>query len=123
MVKIRLRRHGKKGQPTYRIIVAEVTSPRDGRFIETLGHYNPRTEPETVVFDQARALYWLSVGAQPTDSVRRFFEREQLFDMLPRVHAGESPEAVVGTAATVAETPVAEAEVERAEEVAVTADA
>ncbi|MCB0076319.1 MAG: 30S ribosomal protein S16 [Anaerolineales bacterium] len=123
MVKIRLRRHGKKGQPTYRIVVAEVTSPRDGRFIETLGHYNPRTEPETVVFDQARALYWLSVGAQPTDSVRRFFEREQLFDMLPRVHAGESPEAVVGTAATVAETPVAEAEVERAEEVAVTADA
>ncbi|HRX03825.1 MAG: 30S ribosomal protein S16 [Anaerolineae bacterium] len=71
MVSIRLRRVGAKKQPSYRIVVADKKSPRDGRFIENIGHFNPRTEPETVVLDNERALYWLSMGAQPSDAVRR----------------------------------------------------
>ncbi len=71
MVRIRLRRVGAKKQPSYRIVVADSDSPRDGRFIENIGFYNPRTEPETVELKADRALYWLSVGAQPSDAVRR----------------------------------------------------
>lgn len=71
MVKIRLRRVGAKKQPSYRIVVANSESPRDGKFIENIGFYNPRTEPETVELKKDRALYWLTVGAQPTDAVRR----------------------------------------------------
>lgn len=71
MVKIRLRRVGAKRQPSYRIVVAESTSPRDGRFIETIGHYNPLTNPPTIHVDEARALHWLRNGAQPTDAVAK----------------------------------------------------
>jgi small subunit ribosomal protein S16 len=70
MVKIRLRRTGAKKQPSYRVVVADARSPRDGRFIEIIGHYNPRTEPATVDIQEERALYWLSVGAQPTETVQ-----------------------------------------------------
>ena len=73
MVKIRLRRMGAKKQPTYRFVVSDARSPRDGRFIEILGHYNPRTEPKTVVVDQAKVKEWLAKGAQPSDPVRRLF--------------------------------------------------
>ncbi|HWT05001.1 MAG TPA: 30S ribosomal protein S16 [Xanthomonadales bacterium] len=73
MVKIRLRRMGAKKQPTYRFVVADSKSPRDGRFIEILGHYNPRTEPKTLVVDQDKAKQWLEKGAQPSDPVRRLF--------------------------------------------------
>jgi len=71
MVKIRLRRMGKKKQPSYRIVVADDRSPRDGRFIENLGFYNPRTEKATVVVKEDRLTDWLSKGAQPTDSLLR----------------------------------------------------
>lgn len=71
MVRIRLRRVGAKKQPSYRIVVADSESPRDGRFIENIGYFNPRTEPETVEIKADRALHWLSVGAQPSDAVRR----------------------------------------------------
>lgn len=71
MVKIRLRRMGKKKQPTYRIVVADDRSPRDGRFIENIGTYNPRTAPASVVIKEDRLTDWLSKGAQPTDSIRR----------------------------------------------------
>lgn len=71
MVRIRLRRVGAKKQPSYRIVVADSESPRDGRFIENIGFFNPRTEPETVELEKDRAIYWLSVGAQPSDAVRR----------------------------------------------------
>ena len=71
MVKIRLARRGAKKQPTYRVVVANSGAPRDGSFIEIIGHYNPRTDPPTVVIDEERALYWLGVGAQPTDAVAR----------------------------------------------------
>lgn len=80
MVRIRLRRMGAKKQPTYRIVVTEITSPRDGRFIENLGHFNPRTDPETLVVKQERAAYWLSVGAQPSEAVARLLRRSGLLD-------------------------------------------
>ena len=67
MVKLRLMRMGKKKQPTYRVVAADARSPRNGRFIEIIGHYNPRTEPSTVVIDNDKAVHWLSEGAQPTD--------------------------------------------------------
>lgn len=67
MVKIRLRRMGKRGQPTYRVVVTDSRSPRDGRFIEAIGRYNPRTEPSTVEIDAERARAWLQRGAQPTE--------------------------------------------------------
>ncbi|MEA2665340.1 MAG: small subunit ribosomal protein [Candidatus Eremiobacteraeota bacterium] len=73
MVKIRLRRMGAKKQPTYRFVVADAKSPRDGRFLEILGHYNPRTEPRTLVVDADKAKEWIAKGAQPSDPVRRLF--------------------------------------------------
>lgn len=74
MVKIRLKRMGAKKAPFYRVVVAESTSPRDGRFKEILGIYNPVTEPAEVKIDIERARYWLSVGAQPTDRVARLLK-------------------------------------------------
>ncbi len=69
MVRIRLRRMGKKKAPTYRIVVADARSPRDGKFIEIIGNYAPTRDPKTLNVDGDRARYWLSVGAQPSDSV------------------------------------------------------
>ena len=71
MVKIRLMRGGKKKQPAYRVVVADARAPRDGRFIEIIGHYQPRTEPSTVVIDNDRARAWLEKGAQPTEAVAK----------------------------------------------------
>ena len=73
-VKIRLARHGAKKRPYYRIIVADSRKPRDGRFIEEVGRYNPCVSPSMVTFDKERIDYWLSVGAQPTDTVARLLE-------------------------------------------------
>ena len=73
-VKIRLRRMGQKKAPFYRIIVADSRSPRDGRFIEEIGTYDPSTEPSTVKVDNELANKWLSNGAQPTDTVARLFK-------------------------------------------------
>jgi small subunit ribosomal protein S16 len=73
-VKLRLTRVGKTKQPQYRIVAADARSPRDGRFIEILGHYNPRTEPSTLSVDNDKAVKWLSQGAQPTDRVRKLLE-------------------------------------------------
>lgn len=72
-VKIRLRRMGAKKAPFYRVIVADSRSPRDGRFIEEIGYYNPITEPATIKIDEEKAKKWLSNGAQPTDVVKRLF--------------------------------------------------
>lgn len=71
MVTLRLRRMGKKKEPTYRLVATDSRSPRDGRFIEILGHYNPRTEPPTVEFKEEKVLDWLSKGAQPSNTVKR----------------------------------------------------
>ena len=83
MVKIRLRRMGAKKQPTYRFVVADSKSPRDGRFIEILGHYNPRSDPKTVVVDETRAKAWLEKGAQPSEPVRRLFAEKGLCERGP----------------------------------------
>ncbi len=74
MVKIRLKRVGKKKQPSYRVVVADSRFPRDGRIIESIGHYQPRQEPSEIVIDNDRALHWLKVGAQPTEQARKLLE-------------------------------------------------
>ena len=75
MVRIRLRRVGKRHQPSYRVVVADSESPRDGRFIENIGFYNPRNDPATIEIDAERARYWLSVGAQPSEPVARLLRK------------------------------------------------
>jgi small subunit ribosomal protein S16 len=73
-VRIRLTRVGATKQPTYRLVVADSRSARDGRAIDTIGHYNPRTDPIELVVDQAKAKDWLAKGAQPSDTVKRLFK-------------------------------------------------
>ncbi len=71
MVKLRLMRMGKKKQPTYRVVAADSRSPRDGRFLEIVGHYDPRREPSAFTIDNDKAVEWLRKGAQPTEAVRK----------------------------------------------------
>ena len=73
-VKLRLTRTGKTKQPSYRIVAADSRAPRDGDFLEILGHYNPRQEPSVVEVKNDRAVYWLSKGAQPTERVQKLLE-------------------------------------------------
>lgn len=87
MLKIRLRRTGQKHQPSYRVVVADKDSPRDGRFVEILGHYNPRTEPVTFEVKEDRVRHWVSVGAQPTETVHRLLHQRGLIETAP----GERP--------------------------------
>jgi small subunit ribosomal protein S16 len=75
MIKIRLRRVGSKNQPGYRLVATDSRTPRDGAFITVLGHYDPLTDPETVVIDEEKALYWLSQGAQPTATAARLLSK------------------------------------------------
>jgi small subunit ribosomal protein S16 len=98
MLKIRLRRVGAKKQPSYRIVIAESTAPRDGKFVETIGNYNPRTNPETVRIQEERALHWLSVGAQPTESVARIFRTHGTMARFERLQGGEPLDALVAEA-------------------------
>jgi small subunit ribosomal protein S16 len=85
VLKIRLRRTGARKRPSYRVVVAEATAPRDGRYIEIIGTYDPLTDPATIKLNGDRAKHWLSVGAQPTDRVVRLLAREGL--MAPPVYA------------------------------------
>ncbi len=78
MVKIRLRRMGAKKNPYYRIVVADSRSPRDGRFIEELGTYDPLAEPAAVKVNVERARYWVGAGAQPTDTVRALLKKAEV---------------------------------------------
>ena len=80
MVAIRLRRTGKTKQPSYRVVIADKRSPRDGKFIEIIGYYNPVRQPKELVIKGDRARYWLSVGAQPTDAVVRLLKRVNVLD-------------------------------------------
>ena len=75
MVKIRLRRMGAKKRPSYRLVVADARTPRDGAFISIIGHYNPLTDPETIVIDEEKALSWLRQGAQPTATAARLLSK------------------------------------------------
>ncbi len=97
MVRIRLRRMGAKRQPSYRVVVANSEDPRDGRFLEIIGFYNPRTDPPTVELEAERARYWLSVGAQPSDAVAHLLQK-----------AGVMPQAAAPAAEAPAPAPVGE---------------
>jgi small subunit ribosomal protein S16 len=125
MVKIRLRRTGAKKQPHYRVVVADSRSPRDGKFIEIIGHYNPRTEPPTVEINAERALYWLSVGAQPSEAVKRMLDKMGILAQVPAVRKGDLSieEIVAQFELTKAEEAAAAAEAEVEEEEAEPADA
>lgn len=98
MVRIRLRRVGRKKQPSYRIVVADSRSPRDGRYIEVIGFYNPRTQPGTMSVKEDRALYWLSNGAQPSDPVRRILDKLGTLARYERMRQGEPVETLVAEA-------------------------
>jgi small subunit ribosomal protein S16 len=99
MVRIRLRRTGLKGQPSYRIIAADKEAPRDGRFLEILGFYNPRTNPSSVEVKEERVFDWMSKGAQPSESVIKIFNSIGLMDRFARIKAGESLETVMADSA------------------------
>ena len=98
MVRIRLRRQGSKGQPSYRIVVIDQRKARNGKYLENIGHYNPRTRPATEVIKEDRALYWLSVGAQPSDPVRRILDHTGTWERFQRLRAGEKIEELINEA-------------------------
>jgi small subunit ribosomal protein S16 len=98
MVRIRLRRMGLKGQPSYRVVVTDQRSPRNGSFIEIIGFHNPRTQPSTDLIDEARALHWLSVGAQPSEAVASILKRTGTLDRLTRLRKGETIEVLAAEA-------------------------
>jgi small subunit ribosomal protein S16 len=98
MVRIRLRREGKKGQPSYRIVAADREAPRDGRFLEILGHYNPRTNPSTIFVKEDRVYDWISRGAQPSDSVWQIFRQSGTDERIKRFKAGEDVETLLAEA-------------------------
>ncbi|MDP8969183.1 MAG: 30S ribosomal protein S16 [Actinomycetota bacterium] len=111
-VKMRLRREGKKKQPFYRVVVADVRSPRDGRYIEDIGYYQPLHEPSTISIDRERALYWLHNGVQPTSAVVNLLRIEGIWDEFrpqdpaARRH-GEGGEPAAATAGPDARPPAA----------------
>jgi small subunit ribosomal protein S16 len=100
MVRIRLRRMGLKKQPSYRIVVADQRSARTGGFIEIVGTYNPRTQPITELVEEGRILYWLSVGAQPSEAVESILKRTGTLERFARLKKGETIEALAAEAAT-----------------------
>lgn len=103
MVRIRLRRIGGKKQPSYRIVAADKESPRDGRFLEILGFYNPRTDPATIELKEDRIYDWMSKGAQPSDSVVKIFKSAGLSDRYERFKQGEAIEGLLEEAAAAEE--------------------
>ena len=98
MVRLRLRRVGGKKQPSYRIVASDKESPRDGRFLEILGFYNPRTEPATIQLDEERIYHWLRNGAQPSDSVQALFKAAGLVERFERLKQGEPVETLLAEA-------------------------
>jgi len=98
MVRIRLRQVGAKAQPSYRIVAVDKEAPRDGRFLEILGFYNPRTEPATITLKEDRIYDWMSKGAQPSDSVMQVFKSAGLVDRFERFKQGEELEILLAEA-------------------------
>lgn len=92
MLRIRLRRVGAKKQPSYRVVVTEKQTPRDGRFLEIIGFYNPRTEPPTMEIDEERAIHWLSNGAQPSEAVNRILVKLGVMDKGAESKKAETPQ-------------------------------
>lgn len=95
MVRLRLRRIGLKGQPTYRVVAADSESPRDGRFLEILGFYNPRTEPATIHLKEDRVFHWMKNGALPTESVGQVFKSAGTTERWERFKKGEAIETLL----------------------------
>lgn len=98
-VKLRLMRMGKKKQPTYRVVAADGRSPRNGRFIEIIGTYEPRQDPSVIKIDNDKAVKWLSQGAQPTERVQKLLKISGAWE----THTGEAPRPVVTLAASAAD--------------------
>jgi small subunit ribosomal protein S16 len=98
MLRIRLARVGLKKQPSYRIVVIDSERARDSRYHEAVGFYNPRTQPETIIVKEDRVLYWLSVGAQPSDSAALLLKKNGTLDRFARLRKGESLEGLVAEA-------------------------
>jgi small subunit ribosomal protein S16 len=124
MLKIRLARVGKKKQPTYRVVVADARAKRDGRYVEIIGQYNPRTEPNTFVIDEEKARDWMRKGAQPTERIHKLFATVGLMEApvfpppkpkpAPQAERPAAPAATAPAAATAVAEPAAEAEAEEA---------
>jgi len=95
MVRIRLRRIGSKRQASYRIVAADKEAPRDGRFLEILGFYNPRTDPSTIQLKEDRIYDWMSKGAQPSESVEKLFRTAGLMERYERFKKGEAVETLL----------------------------
>lgn len=95
MVRIRLRRVGAKGQPSYRVVAADKEAPRDGRFLEVLGFYNPRTHPATIQLKEDRIYDWMNKGAQPSESAVKIFKSAGLLERYERFKQGESLETLL----------------------------
>lgn len=108
MVRIRLRRVGSTKQPSYRIVAADIEHPRDGRFLEILGFYNPRTQPATIELQEDRIYDWIAKGAQPSGSAMQIFKSVGLMDRFARLKAGEALETLLAEAKTAAEKRVAD---------------
>ena len=128
MLRIRLRRTGKKKQPHYRVVVADQRAPRDGDFVEVLGHYNPRTQPSTIELKEERVKHWLSVGAQPSETVHRVLHKAGLIEVEPPKRATKPSRAereaeAAAAAAAKAELEAAEAAKAEAEAAAAAAAA
>lgn len=94
MVKIRLRRMGTRNKPFYRVVVADSRSPRDGKFIESIGYYNPLVDPASIKIDEEKALKWLRYGAQPTDTVRRLLERLGIVGKFEQEQASSTKQSI-----------------------------
>jgi small subunit ribosomal protein S16 len=114
MVRIRLRRVGGKKQASFRVVATEKESPRNGRFIEILGFYNPRTEPATINLKEDRIYQWISNGAQPSDSAMQVFKLAGLLDRFERFKSGEKVETLLAEAETASKTRNANFQTERA---------
>lgn len=109
MLKIRLRRTGARKKPSYRIVVAESTAPRDGKYVEIIGTYDPLTDPATVKLDGDRARHWLSVGAKPTERVVKLMAREGLVEAPVYAAAASTRESAPAVEAAPAAAPTATA--------------
>ena len=94
MVRIRLRRVGLKGQPSYRIVAADKENARDGRFLEILGFYNPRTNPSTITLKEDRVYHWMKNGAQPTEAVAQVFKTIGVMERFDRFKKGEAADVL-----------------------------
>ncbi|HIL30012.1 MAG TPA: 30S ribosomal protein S16 [Dehalococcoidia bacterium] len=120
MIRIRLARVGKKGHPSYRIVVAEVTAPRDGSYLEWIGNYDPMEDPPVTTLKNERAAHWLSMGAIPSDAVARIMSANGLMERTPtqKTATTKNPDAAAVAApaatATAAEAPAEEAPAEEA---------